>query len=660
MGARGARSSRVAVVRQHAGTRARGRGGRFRLRAPPPAIPRPDRGVRVGSPRARRERARRPAAGVPVRILRQRRQPARRQHRHDGWRGRIAHHGTVPVAVSLPAVNHAEVGRGHRRQPEALDADPVHAAGGGRGRSVRGGTVRQARARGGGRDGRAPVLVRERAQRATARVLLRDASRRSAHSAAVQAASGGRGILGAAACGVPRALGNSRRGEPLADIDGNGSRPFPVYSEDRRSVAALQAGGPRSRGAPCRGADLPRQRIAAAGRTRGADAHGLVREPGKQTGRALRTHPPRDRGGSPGGRGGRCAVREDFTGYDLRQPGDGDGHERGARAARHEEAPAPRTRPDHGGELLVENRGQTTIFTHMMARRHAFEKVVCPRVFLLAIGALGLAACSATRVAYDNADTVLRFMASSYLDLDAAQSDDLAPRIVRFHRWHRANELPIYAALLRSASQRAAAGITAEDVAWGLANVRLRYRRFAAKAAEDAAPVLATLASAQLAALERKFAENNEKYTKEFLSSDDKERRRRQLKRMLERFRDFAGELAADQEARIGGFALAHERHVALRFEDRQRWQRDFVAALKEERKPEELGRRLAVMFDKPELRRSEEFIREDRRWDEDLGQLIVDLDRSLSVRQRAQVVRRLSDYAEDFAVLAGRRKEAA
>jgi len=279
---------------------------------------------------------------------------------------------------------------------------------------------------------------------------------------------------------------------------------------------------------------------------------------------------------------------------------------------------------------------------------------------LLAIGALVLAACSATRVAYDNADTVLRFMASSYLDLDAAQSDDLTPRIARFHQWHRSNELPVYAALLRSASQRAAEGITAEDVAWGLANLRLRYRRFAAKAAEDAAPVLATLASAQLAALERKFAENNEKYTKQFLSSDDKERRRRQLKRMLARFRDFAGDLTPDQEARIGRFALAHERHVVLRFEDRQRWQRDFVAALKAERKPEELGRHLAEMFERPELRRSEEFIREDARWDEDLGRLIVDLDRSLTPEQRAHVVRRLSDYAEDFAVLAGRKKEAA
>jgi hypothetical protein len=286
--------------------------------------------------------------------------------------------------------------------------------------------------------------------------------------------------------------------------------------------------------------------------------------------------------------------------------------------------------------------------------------VVCPRFLLLAIGALALASCSATRVAYDNAGTMLRFMAASYLDLDAAQSEDLTPRIARFHQWHRSSELPVYAALLRSASQRAAKGITAEDVAWGLASVRSRYRRFAAKAAEDAAPVLATLAPAQIAALERKFTENNEKYTREFLPPDDKERRGRQLKRMLERFRDFAGELTPDQEARIGRFALAHERYVALRFEDRQRWQREFVAALRRERAPEELGRRLAEMFERPELRRSEEFTREDKRWDEDLGQLIADLDGSLSARQRAHVVRRLSDYAEDFAVLAGRKREAA
>jgi Family of unknown function (DUF6279) len=281
------------------------------------------------------------------------------------------------------------------------------------------------------------------------------------------------------------------------------------------------------------------------------------------------------------------------------------------------------------------------------------------RLLLIAVCA-PLSSCSATRLAYDNADTALRFMVASYLELDAEQTEELRQRIVQFHDWHRRNELPAYAALMRSASERASRGITAEDVAWGLANLRARYRSFGAKAAEDAAPVLATLAPEQVAALEHRFAENNQKFAKEFLAADVEKRRRAQLKRMLERFRDFAGDLTPEQEARIGSFALDHESHVALRFEDRQKWQREVIEVLRQRRQAQDLGRRLAETFSAPELRRSETFLNADRRWDEDLGRLIVDLDRSMSPAQRARVVRRLSDYANDFAALAGEKKDAA
>ena len=64
------------------------------------------------------------------------------------------------------------------------------------------------------------------------------------------------------------------------------------------------------------------------------------------------------------------------------------------------------------------------------------------RKFLLLAVCTSLASCSATRFAYDNADTALRFMASSYLDLDSAQSEEMRLRIAQFHQWHRASELP--------------------------------------------------------------------------------------------------------------------------------------------------------------------------------------------------------------------------
>lgn len=277
-----------------------------------------------------------------------------------------------------------------------------------------------------------------------------------------------------------------------------------------------------------------------------------------------------------------------------------------------------------------------------------------PAIFLLLV-----AGCSLTRIAYDNADTALRFTLSEYFDLDGAQSGELKVRVVRLHQWHRASELPVYAALLHEAARRAEKGITAPDVAWGIGNLRARYRRFAAETAGELAPVLATLGTAQLAALEHRFAESNEKYAKEYLPADPARRRRAQAGRTIRRFEDFTGDLTPDQRARIERFVAAHEAHFALRFEDRQRWQHDAVALLRAQRRADELGRGLAELFTRPELRRSEDWVRQEKRWEDDLAQLIVDLDGTLTPKQRAHVVRRLDGYADDCAVLAGKKSEA-
>jgi len=278
---------------------------------------------------------------------------------------------------------------------------------------------------------------------------------------------------------------------------------------------------------------------------------------------------------------------------------------------------------------------------------------------LLAACAVLLAACSMPRIAYDNAETVLRYKAWRYFDLDDAQSEALQAQLASLHRWHRVNELPLYTALLKDAGRRVAHGVKPDDVAWGISNLRAHYRRLVAKAAEEAAPVLVTLGPAQLAVLEHKVAEDNEDYAKEYLAGDDKKRQRAQLKRVQDRFRDFLGDLTPGQEARIERFVKANERHAVLRFEDRQRWQRDAITLIRHQHEPKLLAQRLAELFNQPELRRTEEFLREDQRWEEDLAQLIVDLNQTLSSAQRARAVKRLDGYAEDSIVLAARLGEA-
>ena len=283
-----------------------------------------------------------------------------------------------------------------------------------------------------------------------------------------------------------------------------------------------------------------------------------------------------------------------------------------------------------------------------------------PRILIVAAAVLALAACSAVRLSYNNADTLLRYMAWDYFDLDSGQSEHMQAAIARLHRWHRANEIPDYAALAAEAGKRVERGVTREDVAWAIANLRSRIRRVTARGAQDAAPILATLGPAQIAALEHKFAEKNEKYAKEYLSNDERKRHKAQLDRTLDRFHDFLGELTGEQRTKVDRFVAEHARYVELRFEDRQRWQHEVVALLRRYRQPEELGAHLSDLLLHPETRRAEEFAREERRWEEDLAALLVDLNGTLTAKQRARAVKRLERYAEDFGALAMRSKEGA
>jgi uncharacterized protein DUF6279 len=286
---------------------------------------------------------------------------------------------------------------------------------------------------------------------------------------------------------------------------------------------------------------------------------------------------------------------------------------------------------------------------------------VKPLAWIVAGAALVLAGCSGmTRLAYNNADIILRKMANDWFDLDAGQSDELKARMRRFHQWHRANELPQYVAFLRTAERRFTKGLTADDVAWGMSTARSRFRALAAKAVEEAAPVLAGLSPDQVSVLEHKLAESNAKYVRENLPGDERKRIRVQTRRMVESLRQWTGELTRDQEARVERFARAHDRFAVMRFEDRVRGQREAIALLRKRLPANELAPRLVQNFTEPDSRRSEEYRREEKRWETDFGRLLVEVSGTLTQAQRAHVVKSIGDYADDFSILAGDARKAA
>ena len=110
-----------------------------------------------------------------------------------------------------------------------------------------------------------------------------------------------------------------------------------------------------------------------------------------------------------------------------------------------------------------------------------------------------LAGCSAMRLAYDNADTYLRWRASSYLDLQGDEADELDERIDAFLAWHRAKALPQYARLAEEAAQRWATGSRARTSFGGTMPCGAGAGSLRA-AAEQVAPLLDRLSAEQVGA----------------------------------------------------------------------------------------------------------------------------------------------------------------
>ena len=265
-----------------------------------------------------------------------------------------------------------------------------------------------------------------------------------------------------------------------------------------------------------------------------------------------------------------------------------------------------------------------------------------------------LAGCSALRLAYDNAGLYVHYRANSYLDLQGSGAEALDERIASFFEWHRAKELPHYARIAEEAAQRLEKGLSPADILWGYDSAVARARESLRAAAERIAPLLDQLTPAQLANVERRFADDNQKFAREFLRGSEDERRLRRARRIESRLEDWVGRLTKAQAERVREFSRRAPLYDELRDHDRRRLQAELLALARARQAVRSLPQRAADWDGgrDPDYRQASEAARQQ------FFALLLDLDRSLTVEQRARAQANLRRYAEDFRALA-RRAEA-
>ena len=270
------------------------------------------------------------------------------------------------------------------------------------------------------------------------------------------------------------------------------------------------------------------------------------------------------------------------------------------------------------------------------------------RVCLLAL----LTGCSAVEFAYDNADSYLRWQAGRYLELDNAQADEFNARLAAFLAWHRSTALPQYASLAGEASGRLERGASLQDMVWGYDAIRQQTREGLRRVGAETGDFLDRLTPAQIGQIERRFAEDNRKFAREWLEATPTAQRARRLKRLTHALEDWLGELNDAQLERVRQFNETAPLNGGMRDRERRRRQAEFVAMLRARGS----ARRLADWAAQWDRGRDAAFVRANRELTDGLLAMLADLERTLSPRQRVVAVARLRKYARDFDLLAAAR----
>lgn len=171
---------------------------------------------------------------------------------------------------------------------------------------------------------------------------------------------------------------------------------------------------------------------------------------------------------------------------------------------------------------------------------------------LVALAALLGVGCSALRLGYNQAPTLVYHWLDGYFDIDEAQDAPVREAIERFFDWHRRTQLPDYAALLARAQRDVMEpAITPQAMCGWREQALRRVDAVVEQAVPALAALLPTLTPQQVRHFEAKLARNAREARKDFAQSDPEARANAAFERALGRYEMLYGRLDEAQRSRL-------------------------------------------------------------------------------------------------------------
>ncbi|KAA3626678.1 MAG: hypothetical protein DWQ09_15460 [Proteobacteria bacterium] len=265
-------------------------------------------------------------------------------------------------------------------------------------------------------------------------------------------------------------------------------------------------------------------------------------------------------------------------------------------------------------------------------------------LILILVAGLMLSACSATRIAYQNADNLIAGYAEKHLDLGNEQSQLLRDRLAAWLVWHRTEQVPGMREQLDAIHRQLADGLTAQEAEAVIQAIRHGLKSVIAGLLPASAELYSSLSTSQLAELEAAFKENNEEYREDLLNDSLEARQEKRLRWFVKQAERWVGDLSDAQtnwlELQLLRYPSTAEEWLEYRIAQQQRLlgllRRHSGAAQIEKFLLEWTVERQGLT---PSLAKSRQEMLNDA------PRLLLEFDGSLSPRQREHWLERLTFY---------------
>ncbi len=191
-----------------------------------------------------------------------------------------------------------------------------------------------------------------------------------------------------------------------------------------------------------------------------------------------------------------------------------------------------------------------------------------------------LPACSAIKIAYNQAPDLTYWWLDGYVDFNEQQTPKARDEIAKLFAWHRANQLPKVAALLQKGQTLLPNGVTSAQACALFDEARGLYEAITDKALPAAADLAPTITPEQLAHMAHKYDKNNADFVRDFITDKPEERGAKRLKQAVQRSEMLYGKLDEPQIAAIQRAIQKSSFNAVLSMKERERRQKEALDML--------------------------------------------------------------------------------